>query len=85
MSEIPEGIMTAAESCYYGSEALDGAQVIDKIANAILAERQRCLAVVRSVEVYQPFPKTTDLKKHADHVAMLTLSKVVRGIKGGAA
>lgn len=37
----PEDVIEAAEACYYGSEELDGGQIIDKIAKALLTERQR--------------------------------------------
>lgn len=49
MREIPEDVMKAATEAYecYDGMAYNASLLIDSIARAIMAERERCIKIVR--------------------------------------
>ncbi|RAS13534.1 hypothetical protein [Ensifer adhaerens] len=72
MSEIPDDIMKAADDCadeLYFKDSIERSEGVQYVAQAILAERTRCLTIIQSIE-------TTSAQ------GMRVIDEIVRKVRG---
>ena len=72
MSEIPDDIMKAADDCadeLYFKDSIERSEGVHFVAKAIMAERNRCLTIIQSIE-------TTSAQ------GMRVIDEIVRKVRG---
>ena len=55
MSEIPDDIMKAADDCadeLYFKDSIERSEGVQYVAQAIMAERNRCLGIINGMEAH---------------------------------